>query len=58
MANVNSTENPTHIGDVESYLKFCSDAFGQLEAILIAIEKQSEGFSSVRSLAGAGPYKC
>ena len=42
MANPDFTENTTHIHDVVSYLKCCSETFGQLEAILTAIEAQSE----------------
>jgi len=56
MANTNSIKNPAYISDVASYFYACSDTFGQLEAILMAIEKQSETLSSVHKLAGAGVY--
>lgn len=56
MANADSTQNPTTVSDIALYLKGCSDTFGHLEAILMTIEKQSEEFSSIKKLAGAGVH--
>lgn len=56
MANANTTEKPTHVDDVVEYLNSCSDAFGQIAAILKAIEGDAPEYSDLRKLAGAGHY--
>jgi hypothetical protein len=56
MANTNSIKKPSSNDDVVSYLKCCSDTFGQLEAILNTIKQKSETSSEIHKLADAGVY--
>ncbi len=56
MADGNATQNKTHIDDVAGYFNCCSDTFGQLAAILKAIEKDLPEYGDLRKLAGAGVY--
>lgn len=52
MAVADSNQSPVHIDDVVSYFAACSNAFGQVAAILKAIEQAAPEYSEVKKLAG------
>jgi hypothetical protein len=56
MADVNSTQNPTHIDDVVCYFRCCSETFGHLAALLAAIKKQIPEDSDAYKIVSAAAY--
>lgn len=49
-----STENPIRLDDVASALENCADVFGQLAALLKAIQEKSAEHSDAARLAALG----
>ena len=54
MADANVIENAPVAKLAAEYLECCSDAFGNLAAILKSIVKETPEHSDIRKLAGAG----
>lgn len=54
MSNTTNGFNPIHVADVGSCLAECSDAFGQLAALLTAICEKAPAGSNLSKLAALG----
>ncbi len=52
----NATTIPTRIEDTVEYLRECSQAFGQVRAILAVIKEKSDEYSDIYQLAGAASH--